>query len=94
MPVGFEFIPPQYDHPPKPPMQIIERRLSYDEIQKICAVRSGRALMPGQYFYGCGGGSLDVRGNCIIWLLENADDYQRRHEIAHCNGWPGNHPAK
>jgi hypothetical protein len=89
----FEAIPPQYDHPPKPPMQIIEKVLSFDELQTTCSALTGRITVPGEFFAGCGG-SYDVKGNCIIWITPNVTDYTRRHEIAHCNGWGKGHPPK
>lgn len=50
----------------------------------------------GAILYGC---SIRWPGGCIIYLpriddvISRADQQQvRTHELAHCKGWPANHP--
>jgi hypothetical protein len=78
--------PPQYDHPPSIP--VIEKVLSYDAVQAICPKIYGVALMPGQHYNGCG---VVIKNVCYIWRVDN--DLVRRHERAHCSGWPKDHPG-
>jgi len=84
--------PPQYDVPPSVP--VIEHVLGYDEIVAHC----------GDHM-GC---TVPNKGKCEIWVLKAGSmivsksgqvvlpewmaDILRRHELAHCNGWPKDHP--
>jgi hypothetical protein len=75
--------PPQYDHAFHG--QVIERRLSQAELFQLC---HGPVT-------ACASVS---RGICHIALLNDEKDprltaLMRRHEIAHCNGWPSYHPG-
>lgn len=79
--------PPQYDFPPTIP--VIERIMGWDEVSAFCAPLAGRALIPGEHINGCS--SIASNGVCYIWRLD--DRFVARHERAHCNGWPGNHPG-
>lgn len=79
--------PPQYDIPPKVP--VIERIISWDEVQKLCAARAGRVMVPGQFIYGCS--HYEPGKVCYIWYTGDAATL--RHERAHCAGWPPNHPG-
>jgi hypothetical protein len=76
--------PPQYNHPYKGP--VIEYVLPRAEARAMCRKRSAWAD-------AC---SWTKDGKCYIVLprggpVKSLAPY-RRHEIAHCNGWPANHP--
>jgi len=85
--------PAQYDHPYGGPVD--ERVMPVTEVHELCTSlgashSSADASAPGGV--ACAWVS---DGTCYIIL---PDDEQapvatyRRHEIAHCNGWPANHP--
>jgi hypothetical protein len=85
--------PAQYDHPYDGPVD--ERVMPVAEVHELCTSlgashSSADASAPGGV--ACAWVS---DGTCYIIL---PDDEQapvatyRRHEIAHCNGWPANHP--
>jgi hypothetical protein len=105
--------PPQYDV--VPPVPVIERILSREELQKVCgAIRaegvqrvcgalrgeeSQKAcvtyyqLGPGEWFRGCTTPRA-VRAATTVCLVYRIDDeLVRRHEWAHCAGWPADHPG-
>jgi len=75
--------PPQYVHPYHG--QVIEHRVSQAELVALC---HGPAN-------GC---SWVNAGVCHIALPSDEKDRRliasmRRHEVGHCNGWPGYHPG-
>jgi hypothetical protein len=76
--------PAQYDHPYDGPLD--ERAMSVSEVRTLC-------MSMGAFGVACAWMSDD--GTCHIVL---PNDYQgpvsiyRRHETAHCNGWPADHP--
>jgi len=77
--------PERYNHPYNG--QIVERVVPVAEARTLC-MSMGADLLG----VAC---SLQSNGTCNI-ILPN-DEYApvatfRRHEIAHCNGWPANHP--
>jgi hypothetical protein len=78
--------PAQYDHAYDGPVD--ERVTSVFEVRKLCT-----ALGASARGVAC---SWISDGVCHIVLpndeLTPVDTY-RRHEIAHCNGWPANHPS-
>jgi len=96
--------PPQYDHPPAIP--VIERILSYKQLWDVCDRTNGPldAIPVGSggpgVLYGCSTIwqviATGVLVKCEIYLLSNLPDdvheRNRRHELAHCNGWPKDHP--
>jgi hypothetical protein len=77
--------PAQYNHPYNG--QVIERVMPVAEVRTLCMSMGA-----------------DVLGVACSWQSDNTcyivlpNDEQapvatyRRHEIAHCNGWPANHP--
>src|SRR5262249_45830530 len=78
--------PAQYDHQYDGPID--ERVMPLSEVSKLC-ISMG----------------VDGRGVACAWVSDDGtchivlpNDYQapvstyRRHETAHCNGWPPNHP--
>jgi hypothetical protein len=96
------YLPPQeYDHPFTGILMI--QRLSLDEISKICLAkhRTGCSLVlntdNGVYLNNRTGN----RTACIAIVANDAGlqaEHMQfsgvlRHEIAHCNGWPGDHPG-
>lgn len=97
--------PAQYDHPPAVP--VVEHVLPFEVLQQWCGSfpkvggTRGMGRPPaGQYFNGCSS-TLVVEGKpmCFVWYLPGSDPRQDdvqtviRHERAHCNGWPGDHPG-
>ena len=79
--------PLKYDHPFDG--QVIERVLPLEESRKLCADIGINADACSGYVTGSDGGR-----SCFIVLpsdgFDTVDAY-RRHEVAHCNGWPANH---
>jgi hypothetical protein len=77
--------PAQYDHAPS--VTVIEHVLPAAEVDRLCHTRKGA---PAGLLTGC-----SVRngndGKCYIVHIGDKDI--RRHEIAHCNGWPHDHPG-
>jgi hypothetical protein len=81
--------PSQYDHPPTIP--VVERIVQWDELQKLChtvIVREKFSTATGHGAWGCAG---IVGGKCYVFRLDMPD--VARHELAHCNGWPSDHPG-
>jgi hypothetical protein len=86
--------PPQYDFPYKGPL--IEHVLPIEQVEPACAALG--FVRPNKYVvvYGC---KIFKNGICIIvipavngWYINNQDqEMVRRHELAHCNGWPADH---
>jgi hypothetical protein len=93
MPLESVLPPPQYDFPPK--MPVIERVLTHNDLQWACGQVSpgSLSLLPGQYYGGCSAlwRVKDGVMTCFVWRRPD-DDRTRRHELAHCNGWPKEHP--
>ncbi|SRR6266481_2343321 len=82
--------PPQYDHPPS--IAVIEHVMTFDRVNRQCQAnhalgRDGRPPPPSYRFNGC---AHIIAGSCEVWRIDNATT--RRHELAHCNGWPADHP--
>ena len=77
--------PAQYNHPYSG--QVVERVMPVGEVRTLCM--SMGADMLG---VAC---SWQSDNTCYI-VLPNDEEapiaIYRRHEIAHCNGWPANHP--
>ena len=87
--------PPQYDV--APPVPVIERILSFEELQKVCAPlllkTAGRVIEPTEFFRGCTQPRV-VKGGTTVCLVYRVDyEIVRRHEWAHCAGWPADHPG-
>lgn len=76
--------PAQYNHPYKGP--VIEHVLPLKDAQVMCRKR-------GAFAHAC---SWTKDGKCYIVLPVGGPVKQlapyRRHETAHCNGWPASHP--
>jgi len=77
--------PTQFDFPPAVP--VIERVLGMNEVHRFCNARAGQAGDMGQT-WGC---SWKEGGKCYVVRVDN--ESVRRHELAHCNGWPHDHPG-
>jgi hypothetical protein len=78
--------PVQYSHPYDGPVD--ERVMPVAKVRALCT-----SVGATGYLAACGWVSAD--GTCHIVLPNNYQapvDTYRRHEIAHCNGWPADHP--
>jgi hypothetical protein len=78
--------PERYNHPYRGP--VIERITSLAEVRTLCVV-SRDDSSPG---FAC---AWVDQGTCYLVLPSDGPapvDVYRRHETAHCNGWPQNHP--
>ena len=94
-PPGLRLVPPkEYDHPYNGPGQLyITYAESQDEVRRLCP----NAPFPKAGAYGCS--MTSPTKGCWVILAPEEDmkkvgvwmDLIRRHEIAHCNGWPGDH---
>ena len=76
--------PPGYDHPYRGHM--VETVMPLAKARAICGKRGALAD-------AC---SWTAHGTCYIVIprggpVKGLAPY-RRHEVAHCNGWPANHP--
>ena len=93
--------PAEYDKPYEGILMF--QRLPLEQIQKICAPGQIGCAMPISTFNGGKQWQININGNrvaCVIFLVP--DSYLKehhqdpkdaiRHETAHCNGWPGDHP--
>lgn len=82
--------PARYDHPYKGHLNTIV--VPYGTARQNC-YKLGGAVLPDNTA-AC---AIVGNGRCTIVLPRSpvADLVKalRRHEIAHCNGWPSNHPA-
>ena len=79
--------PSQYDHPPQIP--VIEKVLPWNELQRLCRA-SERPIYNGTG-YGLWGCATVKGGKCYVARLDVPG--VKRHELAHCNGWPKDHPG-
>jgi hypothetical protein len=84
------YLPPaQYDHPYSGTVEVV--RVSTRAEAKAACPNIVRPV-------GC---ARSVYGKCLIFVLPDAElkrtgfnpEYVLKHEIAHCNGWPGEHPG-
>jgi hypothetical protein len=88
-----------YQHPPPAwiapaPSAMIELRLPLAKVAAICRLLGATGAPE---LYAC---SMWARGGCLVILpipddrVSDADQRGlREHEIAHCNGWPADHPG-
>jgi hypothetical protein len=77
--------PARYDHPYNG--QVVERVVPEAEVRSLCMSMGADAIG-----VAC---SWQSNGTCNIVLPSDGRAPVaafRRHEIAHCNGWPANHP--
>ena len=77
--------PARYDHPYNG--RVVERVVPKAEVPSLC--------MPMRADLLAAACSLESNGTCSIVLPSDGRapvSTFRRHEIAHCNGWPANHP--
>lgn len=71
--------------------RVTETILSLEEVASICADRSVKYHFPGdptKPFLGC---SLMWPDRCEVVRIDRAD--VKIHELAHCAGWPADHPG-
>ncbi len=82
--------PAQYDH--SYAGTVIEMRMTAAQVNSLC-IKMGASdpAMFGQNFLACSW--KDVTKRCYI-VIPDDENYTvaKRHEIAHCNGWPKDHP--
>jgi hypothetical protein len=89
-----QLVPPeQYDHPFRGPgeLRIIDAA-SQDEVRQWCPT----AVFPKAGAFGC---ASSKPWGCQVAIASEADlktvgltrGMVLRHEVAHCNGWPGDH---
>jgi len=87
--------PPQYDFPP--PMPVYERVLPWERVYDLCidlGVTSWPAKSQLKNHPPLGCSIREKDGVCSVWIADVAQqETVRRHEYAHCNGWPNNHPG-
>ena len=77
--------PAKYDHPYDG--QVVERVMPEDEVRSAC-MSMGLDILTA----AC---SWRINSTCYVFLPTDGQapvDTYRRHEIAHCNGWPADHP--
>ena len=77
--------PAQYNHPYNGP--VVERVVPAAEVRTLCLSMGSDLLATA-----C---SLHSNGTCYIVVPSDGKapvSNYRRHEIAHCNGWPADHP--
>jgi len=77
--------PAQYNHAYNG--QVVERVMPEAEVRSVC-MSMGTDL----FAVAC---SWQINDTCYVVIPNDGQapvDTYRRHEIAHCNGWPANHP--
>src|SRR5262245_38137263 len=80
--------PPQYDHPVKGPVEVTDIPTE-EALRKICGY-----TQPGTILIGCAHVSAEL---CSVYLgpipswTGITRNINLRHELGHCNGWPGDH---
>jgi hypothetical protein len=99
---GTQEPPARYDHP-HPSLRILER--DYYDVDPICRVMFPRTRFPlatdTHRILGCAGIG-DGHRQCWIIVPRSGEGFVSeerraeiiRHERAHCNGWPSDHPAE
>ncbi len=80
--------PPQYDHPF--PGQVVEKRLSFAEVRRVC--KGGLACSWPRVTIRSKDGKI-IGSYCLVILPLHDRGTLKRHEVAHCNGWPADHPG-
>lgn len=85
--LGVQMPPARYDHPAKN-VTVIEH--SAGKVNSLCRVLSG--YRGKGRILAC---ALPTKRRCVILFPRGTSRTGRlyRHERAHCNGWPGNHPT-
>jgi hypothetical protein len=88
---GYSVIEPpaKWQFEPIDPVEIIE--LPQAQIISFCSVTT-----EGYEQFGCTRQASPESPHCRIFIAREAyENFKKRlvkHEIAHCNGWPGDHP--
>jgi hypothetical protein len=92
-----EALPPKYyDHPFDG--EVIENTVDMKEMDRLCKPRRNPEVIP----LGCAFHYSNQPKSCYILIAPLAvlqkhrlvPETVRRHEIAHCNGWPWYHPRE
>jgi hypothetical protein len=88
--------PLECDHVYSGPGELkVTEAASQDEVRKLCP----GAIWPPAGAYGC---AMTKPWGCHVVIASETDmkrvgltkDITIRHEIAHCNGWPGDQPRR
>lgn len=81
--------PPEYDYPYKG--KLVVQTVTLEQLREQCSVATAMSL-------GC---AFPSANSCRIILIDEyyiaargwTKELMMRHELAHCNGWPGDHPG-
>lgn len=86
--------PARYDHPYHG--RLIERELPRAQVLKACKKLFARFGFTDATTRGCSMETVIGKECTIIYanktFMGTTPAQTRRHEIAHCNGWPADHP--
>lgn len=83
--------PIRYDHHPNMPV-VINRAANPDILCKRWTRRYGLVYPKRHRFKACAG-VIPKPTRCLMILPDGDVPFEIiRHEYAHCNGWPANHP--
>lgn len=74
-------IPKRFDYEPPATARMTVHRVSPLSVIAHCG-----------WAYACTIGSRPTTGNCEFYFPKGHAAFFWRHERAHCNGWPPNHP--
>jgi hypothetical protein len=61
---------------------------SVQKVTRLCQAMGSKPPPTGKVYRGC---THTVAGRCLITRID--DPSVARHELAHCNGWPPDHPS-
>jgi hypothetical protein len=83
--------PPAIYRNVQPAVPVVDEVVSFAEADRRCrelmAARDPKSVV-GMYFHGC---ALSYRDKC--WIIRIDVERVRLHELAHCAGWPPDHPG-
>ena len=88
---GYIPLPPaEFDHEYKGQL-VVTKWNDYSLIQLICKETKNAIACSYRTYDSVSGETL----SCLIMLgpVAHNDERALRHEMAHCNGWPGDHPG-
>lgn len=80
--------PERYDYPF--PGEVVVRQLSAADAEQACRFSQ---IIPGREGAGC---MWREGPRCVVVISASTPNYAAtlRHEVAHCNGWPEDHPSE
>jgi hypothetical protein len=85
--------PAEFDHPYKG-IVIITRTKDQAETRRLCPLAFPQPLAIGSAKTIPVGCELIISPDSVIALAGLTLEFVKRHETAHCNGWPADHRAK